>query len=97
MLNHHNMIQFHHQSRFQQINDYYYYIGAVEDSLVQFNRGYKTSNLMNNTVKNAEVRLYLTVESVQRQYGAYKEVWTSAPTIFTEWAEKDEEVRWGQQ
>lgn len=77
---------------------YYYYIGAVMDTYVTFNRGYKTTNRMTNVERDAEVRIYLTIESIQRQYGAYKEVWPSAtrPAIFTEWAEYDEEERWGQ-
>ena len=81
---------------YNETDGYYYYIGAVGDTNVVFNRGYKTSNRMNNEVRNAEVKIFLTVESVQRQYGAYVEVWPTAPTIFVEWAEADEEARWGQ-
>lgn len=78
-------------------DDYYYYIGAVMDTNVTFNRGYKTTNRMTNVERDAEVRIFLTVESVQRQYGAYLEVWgNTVPTIFHEWAEVDEEARWGQ-
>ena len=76
---------------------YYYYIGAIEDSEVCFNAGYKTSNYMTNVESNAEVRLVFTVEAIQRQYGAYLEIWTTAPNIFVEWAEEDEVERWGQQ
>ena len=81
---------------YNEADDYYYYIGAVEEDNVQFNRGYKTSNRMTNAVKDAEVRINLTVESVQRQYDAYTEVWSNPPTIFVEWAEADKEARWGQ-
>lgn len=81
---------------YNEADDYYYYIGAVGDTNVQFNRGYKTSNRMTNTVKDAEVKIFLTVESVQRQYDAYVHVWPLAPTIFVDWAEADKEARWGQ-
>ena len=75
---------------------YYYYIGAIENTDVCFNVGYKTSNRMTNVERNAEVRIDYTVETIQRQYDAYVDVWTSAPAIFTGWAVKDKEARWDQ-
>ena len=76
---------------------YYYYIGAVENTEVCFNAGYKTSNTMTNVESRAEVKISYTVETIQRQYGAYLEEWKTAPAVFIGWAEADEEVRWGQQ
>ena len=77
-------------------DNYYYYIGAVEDQFVRFNTGYKTSNYMTNVERNAPVEIEILVESIQRQYDAYADVWTTAPTIFNEWAVKDKEAKWGQ-
>ena len=52
---------------------------------------------MTNVERNAPVMITLYVESIQRQYKAYEEVWTTAPTIFEGWATADEGVRWGKQ
>lgn len=82
---------------YNEADGYYYYIGAVEDEPIVFNKGYITSNKMTNLEKNAEVRINMIVESIQRQYGAYESVWgNDLPSIFTEWAEADEEAEWGQ-
>lgn len=77
-------------------DNYYYYIGAVEDEFVRFNTGYKTSNYMTNVEKDAPVEIEILVESIQRQYDAYADVWTTAPAIFNQWAVKDKEAKWGQ-
>lgn len=63
-------------------DNYYYYIGGIYSSNIMFNRGYKTSNTMQNIYADADVRLEFIVESIQRQYGASAEVWNTAPQIF---------------
>jgi len=81
---------------YNEADDYYYYIGAVEETEIVFNKGYSTSNKMTNVEKNADVRINMTVEAIQRQYRAYEKVWNNPPSIFIGWAEADEEVEWGQ-
>lgn len=79
---------------------FYYYIGAVDHNEICFNKGYKTSNIMTNVEADAKVYIKYTVDAIQRQYGAYKELedWkNNAPKVFKEWAEADEGVRWGKQ
>ena len=47
-----------------------------------FNRGYKTSNTMQNIHADADVRIEFIVEAIQRQYGASAGVWDTAPQVF---------------
>lgn len=65
---------------------YYYYLGSVFGDYIEFNKGYTTSYKIGNEYKNAQVEIDLQVESVQRQYGAYHEIWPTAPTIFNTFA-----------
>jgi len=76
-------------------DNYYYYIGAIESDSVCFNKGYKTSNTFTNVEADAPITVTYLVESIQRQYDAYTDLWKGAPTIFTDWAAKDKEERWG--
>lgn len=82
---------------------YYYYIGAVYSvgaysyynnnsvsvSGIEFNQGYKTNNTMVNTMASADVKFVFTVDAIQRQYGAYSALWTTAPLVFTSFASSD--------
>lgn len=63
-------------------DNFYYYLGGVYGNNVMFNRGYKTTNIMTNVVANADVTITLTVDSIQRQYGASDAVWTTSPQVF---------------
>lgn len=65
---------------------YYYYLGSVFGTYIEFNEGYTTSYKIGNEFKNAQVEIDLQVESIQRQYGAYHEVWGTAPKIFKTFA-----------
>lgn len=67
-------------------DNYYYYLGSVFNDFVEFNKGYTTSYKIGNEFKNAQVEIDLVVESIQRQYGAYHEVWNTAPAIFNTFA-----------
>ena len=67
---------------YNESDGYYYYIGSVFNDYVEFNKGYTTSYKIGNEYKNAQVKIDFVVETIQRQYGAYKEVWDTAPTIF---------------
>ena len=78
-------------------DNYYYYIGAIESDWICFNKGYKTSNTFTNVEANAPVVVTYVVETVQRQFGAYSEVWNDTPAIFDGWAQADEEAKWGKQ
>ena len=72
---------------------YYYYLGRIKaDSYTQFNAGYSTDNTMNNKKANADVYIKLEIEAIQRPYGAYKAVWTTAPAIFNSFARADSGV-----
>lgn len=65
---------------------YYYYIGEVGTTEVTFNKGYYVNNQLHNGVAKEPVELEFVFESIQRPYGAYKEVWENAPTIFKQFA-----------
>ena len=65
---------------------FYYYLGSVFGDYIEFNKGYTTSYKIGNEYKNAQVKIDLQVESVQRQYGAYSDVWRDAPEIFNTFA-----------
>lgn len=68
---------------------YYYYIGAVGGEDVTFNTGYYVNNELHNDVAKEAVELEFVFESIQRPYGAYKEVWPGAPTVFNQFALAD--------
>ena len=71
-------------------NGWYYYIGSVGTSEVEFNRGYYVDNTLHNGVAEQSVYIEFTFESIQRPYDAYKAVWENeAPAIFKEFAEQD--------
>lgn len=63
-------------------DNYYYYLGGIYSTNIMFNRGYKTSNTMQNIQADADVRIEFIVEAIQRQYGASAEVWDTAPQVF---------------
>lgn len=63
-------------------DQFYYYLGGIYTTNVMFNRGYRTSNTMTNEVANANVTITITVDSIQRQYGASDAVWTTSPQVF---------------
>lgn len=63
-------------------DNYYYYLGGVYHANVMFNRGYRTTNMMTNVVANANVTITITVDSIQRQYGAAEAIWDTSPQIF---------------
>ena len=66
---------------------YYYFIGGIYSTNIMFNKGYKTTNLMQNTNADAEVTIKFQVETVQRQYSASVDLWNTAPQIFKSMAE----------
>jgi hypothetical protein len=75
---------------------YYYYLGEVGTSEIIFNSGYYVDNTLHNApagpnVLNApnakaDVEINFVFESIQRPYGAYDAVWTTAPAIFDAFA-----------
>lgn len=88
---------------------YYYYIGYIDDAGTQFNAGYYVSNtLVNegagasgyyvdngiaNVTAGTPCQITLKFESIQRQYGASAEVWTTAPNVFKAFVESDEDLK----
>ncbi len=69
---------------------YYYYIGYLDDNGTQFNDGYYVDNTLNNSVKGSPVSIRITIEAIQRQYGASSAEWTSSPEIFKSFVSSDE-------
>lgn len=65
---------------------FYYYIGIVESDEIIFNEGYFVDNTLNNAKAGCDVKLNFYVEGLQKQYGAYKAEWTTAPAIFNTYA-----------
>lgn len=63
-------------------DEYYYYLGGIYNKNIMFNRGYRTSNTMTNEVADANVSITITVDAIQRQYGASDAVWTTSPQVF---------------
>lgn len=78
---------------FNATDGYYYYIGGVYSKNVMFNKGYKTTNLMQNSNADAVVTIDFVIESIQRQYGASAEVWTTAPEVFKSMATIESEIK----
>ncbi len=68
---------------------YYYYIGSIGTTPVEFNAGYHVDNTLRNEIAYEEVTLEYTFESIQRPYGAYHALWETAPTIFNQFASAD--------
>jgi len=68
---------------------YYYYIGSVGSSEIEFNAGYHVDNTLDNSKAYEDVRIEFVFESIQRPYGAYQALWETAPTIFNEFALAD--------
>ena len=68
---------------------YYYYLGSVFGDFVEFNKGYKVDYKIGNEYKNAKVEVDFQVEAIQRQYGAYLEVWDTAPDAFNTFAQTE--------
>ncbi len=70
---------------YSETDEYYYYLGNVETTNVQFNAGYRVDNTLNNSVAGQVVSFNFTIEAIQRQYGAYHD-WSTAPTVFNQFA-----------
>lgn len=68
---------------------YYYYLGGVYGTNIVFNKGYKTSNIINNTLADANVRVTFSFDTIQRQYGATVANWTTAPEVFLDMVEAE--------
>lgn len=71
---------------YDDISDYYYYLGIVDENLVTFNDGYKINNRLDNSIKGEDIKLTFTVEAIQRQYGAHTALWEDSPNIFKTYA-----------
>ena len=67
-------------------DEYYYYIGTISSSFTQFNAGYTVDNTLNNSKAGADVEIEFIFEGLQKPYGAYHSEWSTAPTIFTTYA-----------
>ena len=90
-------------------DDYYYYIGYIDDAGTQFNAGYYVSNTLvnegagasgyyvdngiTNVTAGTSCQITLEFESIQRQYGASAEVWTTAPDVFKNFVTTDENLK----
>lgn len=70
-------------------DNYYYYLGGVNDDGTEFNAGYRTDNTFTNNKANLAVQIKFEVEAIQRPYGAYSALWTTAPKIFNDFALAD--------
>ena len=70
-------------------DDFYYYIGSVGTSEITFNAGYYVDNTLDNSDAGDDVEIDFVFESIQRPYGAYHAVWTTAPAIFDSFASAD--------
>lgn len=68
---------------------YYYYIGSIGTTPVEFNAGYHIDNTLRNETAYEDVTLEFVFESIQRPYGAYHALWDTAPTIFKQFASAD--------
>lgn len=77
---------------YNNLDGYYYYLGGVGNTYIQFNAGYSTDNTLNNDKAYSSVDIKLEIEAIQRPYGAYKAVWTTAPQIFNDFAKADSGV-----
>lgn len=72
---------------------YYYYIGCLDDVGTQFNDGYYVDNTLTNLVKGSPVSIRITIEAIQRQYGASSAEWTSSPDLFKSFVTYDENLK----
>ena len=68
-------------------DNYYYYMGEVGETDIQFNKGYYVDNSLNNSIADFAVGITFEVEAIQRPYGAYKAVWSTAPDLFESFAQ----------
>ena len=70
---------------------YYYYIGSIGTTPVEFNSGYHVNNALWNDIAYGDVSITLTFESIQRPYDAYKALWdeNKMPKVFTNFAAQD--------
>lgn len=73
-------------------DDYWYYLGEIGTSNVQFNDGYETNNSIINAIAEDDVNIRFQIEAIQKPYGAYQAIWTTAPKIFTTFASSDSVV-----
>lgn len=65
---------------------YYYYIGIIRESSIQFNAGYTVNNKLYNVIAGVPVDITFTFEAIQWQYGAYHDWDSESPQIFKEYA-----------
>lgn len=65
---------------------YYYFLGEVGASNIQFNAGYKTNNSFTNSIAGDDINIRFEVQAIQRSYGAYLAEWTTAPNLFNTFA-----------
>lgn len=72
-------------------DDFYYYIGHIDDDFTQFNAGYYVDNTIDNTKAGEDCQITLYFETIQRQYGAsaHDADWSTSPKIFQDFVEKD--------
>lgn len=67
-------------------NNYYYYIGSLDaGQTVNLCNKILFNNLIDNKYQQKQIKLQFTVDAVQSQYDAYKEVWQDYPP---EWEQK---------
>ncbi|MBE5757939.1 MAG: hypothetical protein E7345_03305 [Clostridiales bacterium] len=72
---------------YNETDNYYYYIGRIYDTDVQFNDGYSVDNTLHNKKAGAKVEMSFIVEGLQWQYDAYLAEWQTAPAVFKSYAQ----------
>lgn len=72
---------------------YYYFIGCLTDAGTQFNDGYYVDNTLNNSISGSPVSIRITIEAIQRQYGASTAEWTTSPALFKSFVTADENTK----
>lgn len=74
-------------------DQYYYYLGYVAGTAVQFNMGYYVDNTLVNSKSGEDCNVHFTIEAIQRQYGASNATWTTSPAIFKSFVTTDEGIK----
>ncbi len=67
-------------------DQYWYYIGTINQTYTKFNAGYAVDNTLTNAKANAPVEITFIFEGLQKPYGAYHTEWPNAPAVFTGYA-----------
>lgn len=78
---------------YNESDDFYYYLGCVDDIGTQFNAGYYVDNTLYNDKAGEPCQITLYFETIQRQYGASADAngdWITSPTIFKDFVLQDE-------